>query len=71
MRRPEHPSLGTRLSLLHKVDVWTKSNIDRRRFIGGSDARIIMCDDESTLLRLWREKQGETEPKNLSCNFIV
>jgi len=27
---------------------------DRRAFIGGSDARIIMGDDEGALLRLWR-----------------
>ncbi len=32
---------------------------DRRTFIGGSDARIIMGDDETALLRLWREKRGE------------
>ena len=32
---------------------------DRRVFIGGSDARIIMGDDETALLRLWREKRGE------------
>jgi hypothetical protein len=30
---------------------------DRRSFIGGSDARIIMGDDETALLRLWREKR--------------
>jgi predicted phage-related endonuclease len=40
--------------------------LDRRRyFIGGSDARIIMGDDEAALLRLWREKRGEIEPENL------
>jgi predicted phage-related endonuclease len=44
---------------------------DRRYFIGGSDARIIMGDDEGALLRLWREKRGEAEPKDLSGNLIV
>src|SRR6476646_7545485 len=44
---------------------------DRRSFIGGSDARIIMGDDENALLRLWREKRGEVEPKDLSGNLIV
>ena len=44
---------------------------DRRRFIGGSDARIIMGDDEAALLRLWREKRGEVEPEDLSGNLIV
>jgi len=44
---------------------------DRRYFIGGSDARIIMGDDESALVRLWREKRGEVEPEDLSGNLVV
>ena len=44
---------------------------DRRCFIGGSDARIIMGVDEAALLRLWREKRGEVEPEDLSGNLIV
>jgi predicted phage-related endonuclease len=44
---------------------------DRRAFIGGSDARIIMGDDEAALLRLWREKRSEAEPGDLSGNLIV
>ncbi len=44
---------------------------DRRHFIGGSDARIIMGQDEAALLRLWREKRGELEPLDLSGNLIV
>ena len=43
----------------------------RRHFIGGSDARIIMGDDEAALLRLWREKRGEVEPADLSGNLPV
>jgi YqaJ-like viral recombinase domain len=43
----------------------------RRHFIGGSDARIIMGDDEPALIRLWREKRGEIEPQDLSGNLIV
>jgi predicted phage-related endonuclease len=43
----------------------------RQSFIGGSDARIIMGDDEAALLRLWREKRGEAEPEDLSGNLIV
>jgi predicted phage-related endonuclease len=54
-----------------KADVWTKSEESRRAFIGGSDARIIMGDDETALLRLWREKRGEVEPEDLSGNLIV
>src|SRR3979490_473994 len=45
--------------------------IDRRTFIGGSDARIIMGPDENALLRLWGEKRGEAEPEDLSGNLIV
>ena len=44
---------------------------DRRTFIGGSDARIIMGDDEAALLRLWRVKRGEVEPEDLSGNLVV
>ncbi len=44
---------------------------DRRLFIGGSDARIILGSDEATLLRLWREKRGEAAPEDLSGNLIV
>jgi len=43
----------------------------RRYFIGGSDARIIMGDDEAALIRLWREKRGEIEPEDLSGNLVV
>jgi predicted phage-related endonuclease len=44
---------------------------DRRYFIGGSDARIIMGDNEPALIRLWREKRGEIEPDDLADNLIV
>src|SRR6202790_5562238 len=48
-----------------------KDPVDRRTFIGGSDARIIMGSDEAALIRLWREKRGEVEPEDLSGNLIV
>jgi predicted phage-related endonuclease len=48
-----------------------EKSVDRRAFIGGSDARIIMGDDEAALHRLWREKRGEVEPEDLSGNLIV
>jgi len=48
-----------------------EKSVDRRAFIGGSDARIITGDDETALLRLWREKRGEIEPEDLSNNLIV
>ncbi len=46
-------------------------SLNRRTFIGGSDARVIMGADEAALLRLWREKRGEVEPEDLSGNLIV
>jgi predicted phage-related endonuclease len=45
--------------------------LNRRSFIGGSDARLIMGSDEAALLRLWREKRGEAEPEDLSNNLVV
>jgi len=44
---------------------------DRHRFIGGSDARIIMSGDENALLRLWKEKRGEAEPEDFGDNLVV
>ena len=44
---------------------------NRRSYIGGSDARIILGDDSEALFRLWREKRGEIEPEDLSGNLIV
>jgi predicted phage-related endonuclease len=58
-------------------DTWDNSmqvrQIDRSRrtFIGGSDARVIMGDDEVALVRLWKEKRGEVAPEDLSGNLIV
>jgi predicted phage-related endonuclease len=54
-----------------KSAVLNSSCADRRTFVGGSDAHIIMGDDENGLLRLWREKRGEAEPEDLSGNLIV
>ncbi len=47
------------------------ANETRRRFIGGSDARVVMGNDEDALLRLWREKRGELDPEDLSGNLLV
>jgi predicted phage-related endonuclease len=55
-----------------KTTMWKNAaGQDRRTFIGGSDARIIMGNDEAALVRLWREKRGEVEPEDLSGNLIV
>jgi YqaJ-like viral recombinase domain len=54
-----------------KSDLWTKRLGDRRGFIGGSDARIIMGADATKLIRLWREKRGEIAPEDLSQDLVV
>jgi predicted phage-related endonuclease len=56
------PSETTRIS---------PNRFNRRSFIGGSDARIIMGSDEAALIRLWREKRGEVGPEDLSGNLAV
>jgi predicted phage-related endonuclease len=49
----------------------SSQTVGRRYFIGGSDVRIIMGNDEDALIRLWREKRGEIEPQDLSSNLAV
>jgi predicted phage-related endonuclease len=56
--------------LRHAIAVKSDLN-NRRHFVGGSDARVVMGNDEGALIRLWREKRGETEPEDLSGNLIV
>ena len=52
--------------MLHKSrNLWTGAHSL------AADARIIMGDDVAALLRLWREKRGETESEDLSGNLIV
>jgi predicted phage-related endonuclease len=43
----------------------TRPRQNRGAFIGGSDARIIIGEDERALIRLWHEKRGEVEPEDL------
>ena len=47
------------------------NQLNRRGFVGGSDARIIMGGNESALIRLWREKRGEAEPEDLTRDLLV
>jgi predicted phage-related endonuclease len=54
-----------------KSTLWAKTEDDRRQFIGGSDARVIMGNDETALIRLWREKRGEADPQDLSVDLLV
>ena len=53
-------------------EIGERAEMNKRRFfIGGSDAWIIMGNDEARLIRLWREKRGEAEPEDLSRDLIV
>src|SRR3979490_3467520 len=54
-----------------RIDRTAVMTRDRRHFIGGSDARIIMGKDEKALHRLWREKRGEVANLDLSGVLIV
>ena len=54
-----------------QVHLKSVNSLERRFFIGGSDARIIMGSDEAALIKLWREKRGEAQPEDLSGNLIV
>jgi predicted phage-related endonuclease len=54
-----------------KTFPFTEKSENRRHFLGGSDARIIMSADEAALIRLWKEKRGEAEPEDLSHNLVV
>jgi hypothetical protein len=57
--------------LAMKLEIRTDDQATRRHYIGGSDARVIMGEDEGALLRLWREKRGEIEREDLSGNLMV
>jgi predicted phage-related endonuclease len=54
-----------------RVGKGSNAELDRRYFVGGSDACIIMGKDETALRRLWREKRGEVYPVDLSGNLLV
>ena len=43
----------------------------RNRGIGGSDANIIVSGDDDRVVRLWREKRGESPPEDLSGRLSV
>jgi len=56
---------------MRSTELAVRNRGNRREFIGGSDARIIMGEDGGALLRLWREKRGEVEPQDLSGSLLV
>ena len=54
-----------------KKQMWKRTCEDRRRFIGGSDARIITGNDEAALLRYGGKSVARSQPEDLSGNLIV
>jgi hypothetical protein len=60
-----------KIGLSDLITVPHSTKPDRRGFIGGSDARIIMSGDEVALIRLWKEKRGEAKPEDFSDNLVV
>ncbi len=63
--------MDSRFDDFTSLEMAAKNAINRRHFVGGSDARIIMSADEAALIRLWKEKRGEAEPEDLSNNLVV
>lgn len=45
--------------------------MDRKGYIGGSDANIILSGDAARIARLVQEKRGEVEPEDLSRSLPV
>ena len=58
-------------ALRQRIRLFVSTQTTGGNFIGGSDARIIMGDDQEDLVRLWREKRGELPPPDFSQNLIV
>jgi predicted phage-related endonuclease len=48
-----------------------EAQLERRRFVGGSDANVVLGGSEDALMRLWREKRGEAEAEDLSSRLPV
>jgi len=62
----ESASQSTNLRAVNLPAVRVKP-ADRRYFIGGSDARVIIGGDEAALLRLGRKKRGDESEDPLKC----
>jgi predicted phage-related endonuclease len=51
---------------LAELGLAPKTKASRLAGIGGSDANVILSGDEEWITRLWREKRGEAEARDLS-----
>ena len=69
--QPVEKTMEIRLEELMNLETMPRRRPNRRHFLGGSDARIIMSPDEGALIRLWQEKRGEAEPEDLSDNLVA
>jgi hypothetical protein len=58
------PRLGT-------LELGDAERAERRSFVGGSDANIILSGNADRVTRLWREKRGEVDAEDLSGCLAV
>lgn len=57
--------------IVESSDTNINSDEQRRRFIGGSDAKIIMGSDEVALRKLWEFKCGLRPSEDYSGNLVI
>ena len=56
---------------LHSLTLNADAIAERRSFIGGSDANVILSGDRDRIIHLWREKRGEVGAEDLSGSLPV
>jgi predicted phage-related endonuclease len=56
---------------LDRLVMGTAGRKQRQSYVGGSDANIILSGDADRIMRLWRNKRGETEAEDLSSSLAV
>lgn len=56
---------------LRMLELGDAERAERRAFIGGSDANIILSGNADRVTRLWQEKRGEIESEDLSGCLAV
>jgi predicted phage-related endonuclease len=69
----EHPTASESFAWpeLRRLRLADDEAAERRSFIGGSDANVILSGNPEKILRLWREKRGQAEPEDLSSSLPV
>ncbi len=56
---------------LKNLGLSVSARAERMRWIGGSDANVILSGNTDRIRELWLEKRGEVNPKDLSSNLAV